>query len=83
MTQAVLGKDGKLRDLPTQNDQEKPDASCAFAGMAMAGTLPGSAPAQTKPFSAAQPFAPHHYTVTVGRGLAAPPPPATGPPILI
>ena len=57
-----------------------PDHPCSFAAAAAAldvPTLPPSLPAPSADhaFAAAAPFA-----VTIGRGLAAPPPPPTGPP---
>jgi hypothetical protein len=58
------------------------DQPCAFAGLALASTpaLPSlSLPPQLAATTA--PPLPTH-AVGVGRGLAAPPPPATGPPVL-
>ncbi len=60
--------------------QPPPDHPCAFAGLGLAAdtappfVIPSAAPV-APPLVAAHPLA-----VTVGRGLAAPPPPATGPP---
>lgn len=65
-------------------DQEKSggDQLCAYAGLAFAavepviGTLDG-------PIDVYDPALPPAMVATVGRGLAAPPPPSTGPPHLI
>jgi hypothetical protein len=59
---------------------QAPDHPCAFAGAAMAAALPGLAPlALPAPITAA-PATLAAHTVAIGRGLAAPPPPPTGPP---
>jgi hypothetical protein len=56
---------------------------CAFAGHATASAppLPAAIPASTEAWIAAAAVLPE--TVAPGRGLAAPPPPAIGPPRLI
>lgn len=56
------------------------DHPCLFAGFAAALDAPLLAGALVAPLPAAilPPIA--HVTVAIGRGLAAPPPPATGPP---
>ena len=58
------------------------DHPCAFAGVGLAlaeplppPPLPAPSPARVVPSFL-------HSAVTIGRGLAAPPPPATGPPLL-
>lgn len=81
MTKAVLGKDGKLQQLP-EDEHETSDRQCAFAGMVMAGTLPNISDAQSLLISLLQELPAQFCAVAIGRGLAAPPPPATGPPIL-
>lgn len=55
---------------------------CAFAGLSLAADAPPVATVLLTPFF--QPEAPPQrpIAVAVGRGLAAPPPPATGPPLL-
>lgn len=65
-----------------QHDQGMPDHPCAFAGLGMVlaePVLPAVAPivATVEPAIVAIPAA-----VAIGRGLAAPPPPPTGPPAL-
>lgn len=59
-----------------------PDHPCAFAGVAMAAAL-DAAPALAAPTALARANAPQPLgTIAIGRGLAAPPPPQTGPPAL-
>jgi len=64
------------------HDQGMPDHPCAFAGLGLAlaePMLPVLALAQ--PVVRALPL-PIALADAIGRGLAAPPPPATGPPVL-
>ncbi|WP_431470284.1 hypothetical protein [Sphingosinithalassobacter sp. LHW66-3] len=71
--------------IPAPDGDPAPDAGadspCAFAGMALAVSLPQAPPASAPSRSAdrAVPF-PDRTGPAPGRGLAAPPPPATGPP---
>jgi hypothetical protein len=78
-----LDSKGKLHKQDPSKKAAPDPEPCAFGAMAMAADLPAhSAPA----FAAMRPAAvmlPPDYLTSVGRGLAAPPPPATGPPILI
>jgi hypothetical protein len=55
---------------------------CAFTGLALAAALPDLPPAPRLLPVAALPQATGYALVSVGRGLAAPPPPQTGPPLL-
>jgi hypothetical protein len=76
---SVVPDDGKA-PAPAK---KKSDAPCAFAGHAAPFTAPlAAAPAEAAfaltPESGARPLA----SLTPGRGLAAPPPPARGPPSL-
>lgn len=60
----------------------KPDMPCAFAGVTAAADGAAS-PALEAPLQVpSTDSAPRPLAVAVGRGLAAPPPPATGPPLL-
>lgn len=73
---------------PHHQGDDEDDAShdqssqpCAFAGAALAlDGVEGPELAALLPFTT--PAAPPATTYTTGRGLAAPPPPATGPPLL-
>jgi hypothetical protein len=56
--------------------------ACAFAGHGLAGAPPTAGAASTAGFTAAPPAAAAIADLAPGRGLAAPPPPPRGPPIL-
>ena len=63
-----------------ESQQTAPDHVCAFAGLGLAAD---TAPPPVMLALAPAPVpvaAPRALTVAIGRGLAAPPPPATGPP---
>ncbi|MEI9851811.1 MAG: DUF2946 family protein [Sphingomonas sp.] len=81
--EAWVDADGELGKRPAAPDTER-GRHCAFAGLG--GPLLGDAPdaALAIPFApeaaAAKPPA---LTAAIGRGLAAPPPPATGPPATV
>jgi len=62
--------------------QDQGDHPCTFAGLGMAAALPDLPPAPDLPAAISVPTLIMLGIVAVGRGLAAPPPPATGPPIL-
>lgn len=67
-----------------QSDNAKSDASdqpCAFAGLAHAAP-PAIAPESPSPTPQASAIQPLALVAAIGRGLPAPPPPATGPPLL-
>jgi hypothetical protein len=77
----VLTPDGKLHH-KTPASGHTGDHPCAFAGLGMADAPP-PLPAVTAPVSLDRRQVVSADTAAVpGRGLAAPPPPATGPPIL-
>jgi hypothetical protein len=65
-------------------DHKKPggDQPCAYAGLAFAA-LDQAMAALEAPFDAPSSAVPPAMVAAVGRGLAAPPPPSTGPPHLI
>lgn len=80
------GMDTAWVDAEGRVHKEKPageagaDQHCAFAGMGMA-MLDGDAPAAIIAPALAQVVLPgRQLQVAIGQGLAAPPPPATGPP---
>lgn len=75
-TQAMAG----MKHGHDQGKQALPDHPCAFAGLGLAADI---APPLVVVALALMPppmLAPRGLAVAVGRGLAAPPPPATGPP---
>jgi hypothetical protein len=77
-----LDSDGKLH----QQDPSKkpvPDLEpCAFGALAMAAVISDIGASDIPPAKMAVALGRSEYLVSIGRGLAAPPPPATGPPIL-
>lgn len=76
-----VGTDGK-HSTPTGNDHPGDDHPCPFAGVALAaitGFAPDTVgPARIEPTSGAT-----FSSAAIGRGLAAPPPPPTGPPLFV
>lgn len=76
--QAWLDADGNVRkDKPT--GEPKTDSPCTFAALAQT-FAPAPVIALPVRFAALVLPALHTTTVAIGRGLSAPPPPATGPP---
>jgi hypothetical protein len=83
-TQTVwMDKSGKLHKEDPSKGKSVEHQPCAFAGAAIAGNFPAAAlPVAMAPVALAIPaFAKRE--VSVGAGLAAPPPPAIGPPSYI
>lgn len=79
---AWVDQDGKLHkgEKPT-SDQSSKHQPCVFSGFATALTLPGVAvPTILAPLAPAAIFASFLDHSAIGQGLAAPPPPQTGPP---
>jgi hypothetical protein len=80
---AWVDADGKIR----KQDPAKgamPDHPCAFAGLGapmLGGEL--STPALLRPAPRDEVAALHLAPAAIGKGLAAPPPPATGPPATV
>jgi hypothetical protein len=69
-------------DLPTNGHDSDKQSDCAFVGMAAAVDLPAAVDAELGVIAGH--FVPRiHFNPAPGRGLAAPPPFATGPPTLI
>lgn len=54
---------------------------CAFAGLAHAAAPPADISTPPAPIADAPEVTPFALTAAIGRGLTAPPPPATGPPL--
>jgi hypothetical protein len=80
LTEVTIDADGKVHRT-SPHDKSKADAPCAFAGV-------GAALDVVEPVAELAAFAHIHATMAqkasdIGQGLAAPPPPSTGPPILI
>jgi hypothetical protein len=83
MQKAWLDSEGKVhKQDPTKKDAREKQP-CAFSGLAMATPFAGAVavPHPAVPLGAAHDG--KNQLVSIGRGLAAPPPPATGPPSLI
>ena len=78
----VLSPDGKLHHKAPGNNQPG-DHACAFSGLGVADapSMPVALAAPVVAPEAAPALDP--IDVVPGRGLAAPPPPATGPPSLV
>ncbi|MDE2356713.1 MAG: hypothetical protein KGL69_08155 [Alphaproteobacteria bacterium] len=60
-----------------------PSQTCPFAGHAGASLVPDLPAPQPITFARFAPLTPDGHCLAPGRGLAAPPPPATGPPSLL
>lgn len=66
-----------------QPEHAMPDGErCAFAGLGLAAAPAAPMPVLALPRPLRTALVSRPYAVAVGRGLAAPPPPATGPPAL-
>jgi len=77
----VLAPDGKLHH-KAPADNQGGDHPCAFAGLGIADAPPPVLAVAAPAFSAPAIPVPDRTPLAPGRGLAAPPPPATGPPAL-
>lgn len=78
VVKAWVGHDGQIKDnVPSQSSIDQP---CAFAGLSMA--IAHIEPVVVMPAMLASvvPGILLSRSISIGRGLAAPPPPATGPP---
>jgi hypothetical protein len=81
MVSAWVDADGKLHQ-DKQGPKKSSEQQCAFSAMAAPFVAPEAASPDLKP---ALPMAVAFggtQTVAIGQGLAAPPPPSTGPPVL-
>jgi hypothetical protein len=74
---------GKIHKTDPAKHQAADHEPCAFAGMAMVADIPTSIaePPLSQGFDGIAAISP--IPASIGKGLAAPPPPSTGPPILI
>jgi hypothetical protein len=79
----VLASDGTLHEKAPVGHDGANDHPCSFAGMgqAFAAADPVVLPVSPPTDRADPPLKPG--TISVGRGLAAPPPPQTGPPLRV
>lgn len=68
---------------PGKAPSSQPDAPCAFAGHAAAPIPPAGVILTAAPIRADRAPIQRLWDLTPGRGLAAPPPPAVGPPLSI
>ncbi|WP_380873677.1 hypothetical protein ACFB49_43080 [Sphingomonas sp. DBB INV C78] len=77
-----IADDGTLHEkAPVQPG--KTTESCVFAALGAALVAPDLAPVLAPPTMAVAPIMGAAFAVSVGRGLAAPPPPPTGPPATV
>jgi hypothetical protein len=76
-----LDKAGKTHKSDPSGGDHK-DSPCAFASVAPGVDVPMAQPT-AYPKTDPMPNRLHQYMARVGQGLAAPPPPQTGPPLLI
>ncbi len=84
--QAWLGHDGALQDQAPEEKQHGSDPDqnpCAFSGIGFAAINNAVFAPAPRLVSVETQMANIGQEVNIGRGLAAPPPPATGPPTLI
>lgn len=77
-----LDSDGKLhKQDPSKKPAPDPEP-CAFGALAMAAVINDISASDIPSAKMAVASGRSDYLVSIGRGLAAPPPPATGPPYL-
>jgi hypothetical protein len=67
---------------PAKSPKSQTDAPCAFAGHGVAASPPLAALIARPIGRRSAPLAAARFDLTPGRGLAAPPPPSQGPPLL-
>jgi len=78
VVEAWVDGDGKLHDQPAEKSAN--DQPCAYAGLGRAFAAPVAPLLVAAIAVPAPPILSPAPIVSIGRGLAAPPPPATGPP---
>jgi len=72
-----------MHHAPGDTKQDHGDHVCPFTGVAMALAAPTLPTLDLPPIIENEGTQSPRFAVAVGRGLAAPPPPATGPPSLV
>jgi hypothetical protein len=83
-TQTVwLGKDGTVHKQDPSKGKTTENQPCAFAGLGMSADVSNDVAFNFVHATATDYIVRAPLEVSVGQGLAAPPPPATGPPFLI
>lgn len=83
MQSVWIDKKGALHKSDPAKHKNADEQPCAFAGMGMAADLATKYPAAILAQAAKEAISATQPAANIGHGLAAPPPPATGPPILI
>ena len=73
----MASSDHRTHDVPAKPTE---DRSCAFAALGLAAAPPAASADPVAPPAIAAEEPTLTEVVAIGRGLAAPPPPATGPP---
>lgn len=80
LVEAWVGKDGTVHDKAPQKSEPRTDQPCSFAGLGLALDTAPSIALDLPVFYAGATTIALPAPVAIGHGLAAPPPPATGPP---
>jgi Protein of unknown function (DUF2946) len=79
---AWLDKSGRIhKDTPAKGQHDP--QPCGFGALALGAVTPSVLAVEPPILPSDIAVFPQSFAVAVGRGLAAPPPPSTGPPILI
>jgi hypothetical protein len=73
---------GKIHKVDPAKHKSADHEPCVFAGMAMATDAPSSVAALAITPDGSDRFVTATIPASIGKGLAAPPPPSTGPPVL-
>lgn len=81
MVEAWVDGNGAIHDKAPQKSEPRTDQPCSFAGLGAAALAePAPMVLDAPRFAAATILLPIPASIAIGRGLAAPPPPAIGPP---
>jgi hypothetical protein len=83
MSTVWIDTKGKIHKSDPTKHKSSEHEPCAYAGLAIAADLAQQSSAVSAPLKQANIVANHVVHSSVGRGLAAPPPPSTGPPSYI